>query len=388
MPDLISILPPALHGGLMYISGWRGVGKTFLAAQADLPANIAFLDFEDKAEGLHKQLGFDLFRTPVSEAGGKDYIQVWNVTQAIVESLAQDRYTVCILDNISELEKAITADVAANPAVYAKRFGSNVKAVRNDSYGAARGCVNSTIALLAPALHRKGIKLVIAIAHIGEVYAGGQAVPNKRKVRGRGRWQDMSVLSLILGPGDHPPTPSAIVQKEALGLIAAPDLSDPEVLAAVMRGERGHTVQRRLPHRLPKCTFQEIRRYLASPADLDDPAPGEEAIPEEMAVFSSTLSREQIAFVIEANKAEALKQEEQKGVAAVVGQTSVNPLDQMRTQPAPPPKMTEEAQAQYDAILAKAKGLRMDMDDEEIRAALVGEGHPVPLVLRAMRESK
>jgi hypothetical protein len=376
-----------MYGGLMFISGWRGVGKSLLASQSDLPANIAFLDFEDKGRGWHEQLSFGLYHAPVMETGGKDYVKVWQLTEEIINDLEQDRYTVVVLDNISELERAITADVMAHPDVYAKRYGHQTSAVRKDSYGAARGCTNSTIAALVSAIHSKGVSLVIAIAHIAEMYSGGQAVPNKRKVRGRSRWQDLSVLTLILGRGDHPPIPSAIVQKESLGRITAPDLSDPAALAAIMAGEAGHTIQRRLPERMPECTFQKIRWYLSNPADLDNPGEGESSIPEELSVFSSTLSKEQISYVLEANKAAAEALEEDRATSRAVSNTGVNPLAQIAKAKAPAPQMSEDVQVKYNALLEKVRGMRLDMGDEEIRAALREQGESVPLILKALADS-
>ena len=62
-------------------------------------------------------------------------------------------------------------------------------------------------------------------------------------------------------------------------------------------GESGHDTARRLPERLPRATMQEVRRYLANPANLKEPEAGEALRMEEVEPFLRKLSGEQIAFV-------------------------------------------------------------------------------------------
>lgn len=94
-------------------------------------------------------------------------------------------------------------------------------------------------------------------------------------------------------PGEYRPIPAALVQKEQLGLIAF----NPET--------RQHEIRRRLPLRLPKATFAEIRRYLHVPADLTRPASGEVPTAAEVDPFSDKFSREQLEYMRLAAKIEA-----------------------------------------------------------------------------------
>lgn len=114
-------------------------------------------------------------------------------------------------------------------------------------------------------------------------------------------------MTLILTPGTHPPIPSAIVQKEQLGLIEINRDPTPEELEAMMRGECGHTATRRLPYRLPEATFQRIRWYLHNPADLNNPIEGEAVNIPEADAFDEKLSNEQLQFVTAAIGLESIK---------------------------------------------------------------------------------
>ena len=385
MPEVhgrLSILPPSFYGGVVFISGWRGVGKTLLSAQMDVPDNIAFIDFEDKGAGWHEQLNFGLYRAPVMETGGDDPGAVWQVTRDAIKNLEQDRFTVVILDNISILEAAITVDVQANASEYAKRHGYTTQEIRKDSFGKARACVNFAISGLVARLHNRGVKTVVAISHLGEYYYAGQAVANKRKVKGRTKWQELSILTLILGRGDFPPVPSAIVQKEQLGLINSPSqvlLSDPAMVEQIMSGQAGHIIQRRLPERLPQCTMQEIRKYLAFPADLLAPEEGESAIAEEVAVFSTQLSQEQIGLVLSANEA---------AHDALLADQAVAVLSTKQSKPGGLAALAKaKPKADTGDLEERIKNLRVDLvPDDEIVNKLKGNGFSMPLIRRAMRE--
>src|SRR3990167_1474352 len=132
----VSILPPEMKG-VMFISGYRGKGKTFLAAQADLPANIAFFDFEDKGGVVDSQLHFGYYKAiSMSENN--------NLARSIllldeIEKLPPDKFTVAILDNIRPLEDALMALVMDKATYYAKLYGRPEGGVIKNVSGAAQG---------------------------------------------------------------------------------------------------------------------------------------------------------------------------------------------------------------------------------------------------------
>lgn len=280
-----SILPSEMIG-VMKISGYRGIGKSFLAAQADAPENIAFIDFEQKGLGIHRQLNFGMYKALTSEATVGDPISLYNLAMETFTTLEQDKFTVVILDNISPLERAMNAEGRRGAKEYSEEFGLNLKNVMRGSFGGTKPIVNFMISSrISNVLHNRGVKLIIAISHIKSQWGAGGPIPNKKRELGADRWQQLSILSLMLIPGEFAPCPAALVQKEQLGLLTW-DAKKQE-----------HTPQRRLPFRIPRCTFAEIRRYLREPANLIDPAPGEMPTVEESDPFSEKLSKEQIALM-------------------------------------------------------------------------------------------
>jgi hypothetical protein len=275
--------------GVMFISGYRGIGKSFLAAQADAPTNILYLDYEEKAEGINDQLGLGEYHSVYRDTlknGKPDLVSLYTSTQDIIDSVPHGRFTVAILDNISPLEAGMKIEVQNNVTKYAKEFGLNAANVSAGRFGGASQAVNFMVtSRLCMPLYAKGIRLIIATAHIKSAWSSGGPIPNKFNVLGADRWQELSILTLILVPGEHAPIPAALVQKEQLGLLRWDESA------------QEHIVQRRLPTRIPKCNFAEIRRYLREPANLQEPAPGERPKQSEIDTFSSELSREQLEIV-------------------------------------------------------------------------------------------
>lgn len=308
--------------GVMCISGYRGMGKTFLAAHADFPANIVFFDFDEgKAEGLHNQLDFGYYQ-PVEE---NEPLKRADMFQTEINSLEQNKYTVAIIDNISHLEKALQAMVYRDAKKYAEIYGYTVPDIMTDHFGKARGIANDLIGdAIAKPLHSKGIKLIIATSHVTEKYKS----PGKMIMRGRDRWQELSILTLILVRGDNFPIPSAIVQKENLGdiLIENTKLLDSEH-DAIMRGEQpSHIISRRLPARLPDADWQSIRRYLFSPANLENPPDNEKLNLEESEPFSERMSKEQIAYQLGILKQEEKAEQEIKATQLLLRQSQENTI--------------------------------------------------------------
>ena len=280
-----SILPAEMRGA-MTISGYRGVGKSFLAAQADAPDNLAWFDFENKGRGISQTIGnFGTYRALTQEAAGKAPIALFRLAIDTFAELEQDRYTVAVLDNITPLELALNAEAARDPHKYAADYGLREKNLRSGSFGGTRSVANAMISyLICDVLHARGVQLVIAISHIGSQWSTVGPIAGKYSTKGADRWQELSILSLILVPGDNPPVPAAIVQKEQLGNITW-DATTQE-----------HTIKRRMPERMPEATFKEIRRYLAE-GDYDTMDATERTRGAETAPFSDKLSKEQLAYV-------------------------------------------------------------------------------------------
>jgi len=372
-----SILPPELHG-VCFITGYRGIGKSFLASQADLPSRIAFFDFESKGQGIDSQLHFGMYRALNQET--TNALAMYDTMFEAFSTLEQDRYTVAILDNIAHMELALQAEVQRNAKKYASEYGLDAGKIKRNAWGQMHAAVNALLGETCPLLHSRGVRLIVATSHIKSAWAGGQQVPNKFRIKGHDRWQELSILTLILIPGDSPPVPAALVQKEQLGTIMLDeqDLSEAQI-EAMLRGESGHTVARRLPRRIPDCTFQKIRWYLSNPADMDNPADGEEPTTEESDPFRDKLTREQLAFVTL-----ALQQQEREE-ALTTPATSINPQSLIASAQAQAPKA--EVRSKLDAAIERGFELGKTIEDEQqIRQKLLDEGFAVPIVAQAMRK--
>lgn len=281
-----SILPPEMRG-VMFISGYRGVGKSYLAAQADIPDNVLYVDLEEKGSGIHEQLHFGSYRPltrEVAESLGAD-AGPGHLYPALVTAFSEverDRYTVAVIDNIKPMEDAAVWAVTQDP----RRYGVSLANARSGRFGGAWPGVHYIVSNFMDILQSRGVRLIIATSHIRPRWGGAGPIPGKYNVKGVDRWQELSVLTLILIHGEHTPIPAALVQKEQLGLIQYDaDAED-------------FIVQRRLPLRISSCTFSEIRRYLREPANLRDPQPGEVPTAEETSPFDAKLSKEQMAYIM------------------------------------------------------------------------------------------
>jgi len=359
-PKVNSILPPEMRG-VMKITGYRGIGKSFLAAQADVPQNIAYFDFEQKGEGIHRQMNFGLYRALTREAKRGDPVDLYNVTMDAFANLEQDRYTVAVLDNISPLELAMNAEGRRGAREYAQEFGLNLKNILANRFGGTKSIVNFMISTrISNVLHARGVRLIIAVSHIGSRWGVGGPIPNKYREKGADRWQELSILSLVLIPGEFAPVPAALVQKEQLGLIAWDEM------------KQEHVIRRRLPWRIPKCTFAEIRRYLREPADLENPAPGEIPLDDETNPFSEKLSREQINLMTLALQKEQREQAELSTLdVASAAQASA-------AQPLPMPEIDDDTKATIVTMKNSGMSYKQIAEHADIREL----GLTVPMVVK------
>jgi len=299
-----SILPTEMTG-VVFIGGRRGLGKTYLAAQADRPENVLFLDFESKGRAVHSQLSFGEYHAVNEEAAGKGAKGLYDRTMAIITGIPQDKFTVAVLDNISPFEMGMNREVSLTALKSSEEYGMEYGNVIKNRYGGRSGIVNYWISerLVTP-LQAKGIRLVIATAHVKPAWLNSVQLPNKFNVKGADRWQELSILTLVLLPGDYPPVPSALVMKEQLGSIKFDEAKGDFVIG------------RRLPYRLPRATFGAIRDYLAHPANLDSPKEGESIRTEEVQPYTDEISREQLTIVTEMAAFARHQQEEEAEIEA------------------------------------------------------------------------
>ena len=308
MAERQTILPPDLSG-VMRITGSLGVGKSWLAEQADIPQNLIVFNYDKQVK---PHLPFGDYHNMLAEASRGNAecnpLDLFDHTMGIVSKIKKDAFTVAIIDNCSPFEVAVKAEAIRHIDRYCNVFGLNKKNVLAGRYGGANSIMNYWITEFTSALHSRGIQLIIVVSHIGNYWNQGVELPNKHTIKGGRKWDELSVLTLILMPGTQPPVPDAQVAKESLGEIEFPSKFTTEDLERMMRGESGHKMKGRLPKRIPQCTFQKIRWYLANPADIRNPADGEAIVEEEIKPFSKKLTNAQITFIHDALKVEQKKE--------------------------------------------------------------------------------
>lgn len=274
-----TILPPEIEGGVIFTAGQKGVGKSFFLSQMENPALVTFLDFEKKGGNIHRQLNFGFYQN-MTDSIDDPYRHFIDT----IQGLEQDRYNVIILDNVSMLEMYLGSEVVKNNQAYAKEFGMIATAIRDNKYGAKGGAVNYLIAhKIVPLIFSKGIKIIGVSANVKNRWGGGVQIPNKYNIKGAERWQELSILTLVLGPGDFAPIPSALVFKEQLGKL---EFDGKEI-----------KITRCLPFRIPKATMAEVGRYLNKPANLESPATGEKPSKDEIEQFSERLNKTQLGYM-------------------------------------------------------------------------------------------
>jgi len=141
-----------------------------------------------------------------------------------------------------------------------------------------------------------------------------------------------------------------------------------------MRGEIGHTISRRLPRRIPGCTFQKISQYLVNPASLNSPESGEEYRHDEAQPFEEDLTAEQLALVTLALQQQ--EREEPSAPVAVINPQSLIAKAQAQAQTQVSPEVSE--------AIAKAKELiKGGLNASDVRSKLRELGYTVPIAARA-----
>lgn len=293
-----SILPAHLNG-VVFVTGLRGIGKSLFGAQSDLPPRVYFQDWESKSQSYDEQLkedwgGFGLYTDVPTEVarvtkGAPKGRDAWKFVNDQVDKIEPGQFTAAVIDTVGDLEEALADEINFQPRLY------GVKETQSGGgWGGIYTAMSRQVGNFLTKLDAKGIRVVVAVAHVKPQWVKTGPVPNKYRSHGVNEWHDRSVLELVLVPGDGI-VPAGLVQKETLAGIKF----DKETGA--------FSGFRRLPRRIPKCTWESIRYYLEHPADLDNPAEGEVPTEEERSPYSEYFSREQLQWLVAAAQVKDLE---------------------------------------------------------------------------------
>lgn len=285
---------PIPYPNIVIVTGEYGCGKsTFGLSTGAEPKRNCYIDFEKSGEGYAKQMGVGAYhdiQANLTKAYPTGYKMINLLAEAkkITDPIKVGDFDVILLDNASPLEEAFTADVEASPA----KYNLTENQVRNSTALKMYAVKTAWMQYLSNLASKA--KMVIVIMQLRDKFNGNQPAKNARgevirEPKGKETLEMVSGLYLWLEHGKGG-VPSANVRKSRVdkkvwiadpGAETLPEGVTPEMIAS-LNGDPGLLTIPVLPLRLPRCTWQEIRWYMAHPANLATPAPGETPTKEQL----------------------------------------------------------------------------------------------------------
>ncbi len=334
-----SIIHPKIHDKLLLVSGMYGLGKTSLAMTLENPTLTGMFDFDLKGEGQAGEIGMAWYQSP-KDIGTPDDYDVANLAAWLFDRFKNipDGLTHLIIDNATWAEIGFGHIVGLNPA----KYGLNPTNVAAGRYGGVNPGIKVLWANIFSFLQQRGIKTVTCINHMSSPWVNGAPVANKKNIKGNKVFHQISSLVLIMVPGDphrggKPPAPSGLIVKEAMPIMRFVD--------------DGFELGRALPTRLPVCDWPHINAYFETPANFNEPRPGEVWSVAETHSYGEWLSKEQIEWV----QSVQIYSEEDEGVVPAAGNGQKSPPPPKR-KPDPPPAPIPDHWSQVPANQEKLAG--------------------------------
>lgn len=251
------------------LTGEFASGKTLFGLTID-PTRTLIYDTE-KSAGSYESLGFDRIDIPRAMSAvhpnGYKPIQTFEWWLASVRAIPRDKYTVIVLDTISEIETGLADWVRAHPGEFGRTMGQYIKMA-----GLMWGDVKEYWKAILSDLSAR-CQTFAFTSHMGNVWAGDRP-SGKRKPKGKETLMELASLYLHMerkadSAGNMPAKPSAIVLKSRLAtMIPDPETGDIRVVPT-------------LPPRIPVATPHAIRQYMLHPPDYSK-LKAEEQAPEKV----------------------------------------------------------------------------------------------------------
>lgn len=275
--------------GQILVTGHRGMGKTTFLLQLENPDNVLFIDYESKGIGLSEPLGVKNYFAVGDECAqahgfGFQAYHLFRRTKQILEDCPKDRFTTLLLDNAMYLQEGCHDEVRLDP----DKYRIDREKAETGKWGGAWPGVKFILKGLYQVAKTKGIQVIAVSFQPGKAWGEKAPLINKFKVSDVAFWHEMSMLSLVLGPGTAEgfPAPSALVFKEQLGEIVFD------------RETKQHLVRRLLPLKLPIASPFHVYNYLDNPADLKNPKPFERPEDGELDPWTPTFGKEQLKTIL------------------------------------------------------------------------------------------
>lgn len=263
--------------GFIHVTGPRGIGKTTFAIDTGAdPKRICVLDGEASAKDYDKQLNFgeyhDLITETATEFGFEctDY-QYYLHCRDILDNIKNGAFDVLVFDNILRFESGLVAYVEKHH----KDFGLSRGQVEKTTL--KWGPIKSFYQNLVVAWLGK-VKMFVVTTPIGEAWVHSKP-SGMMKPKGKDVLEWLTSLRIWLRFKENSKIPAGLVLKDRVTKME------------YIEGEGIKKVSV-LPRRIDPCTWEQIRHYMANPANHAKPKPSEVPTADDWAVLKGTLTEE------------------------------------------------------------------------------------------------
>jgi len=264
--------------GFVHVTGPRGIGKTTFAIDTGAdPKRICVLDGEASAKDYNKQLHFgeyhDLIEETAEEFGLEcTDLQYYLHCRDILDNIPDNKFDVLVFDNILRFENGLVTYVNE----HYEDFGIS----RNQMKGMPAlvwGAVKSLYQNLIVAWLGK-VKMFIVTTPTGEKWIHSKP-SGTMKPKGKDVLEWLTSLRIWLRFKENSKIPAGLVLKDRVTKME------------YIEGEGIKKVSV-LPRRIDPCTWEQIRYYMANPANHAKPLPTEVPTKDDWAVLKGTLTEE------------------------------------------------------------------------------------------------
>lgn len=301
-----SILPADMDGLLMVITGLHGIGKTRLAAQAEAPQLVQFIDFDGKSGFLHQQLGFGDYVNLRAETVAKKGVMHSPIDRLaalqtyVTDKKHNNKYTVTIIDNASPVQDALEAEVRRSP----NNYGIRADNAQSGKFGGPWKGVNHLMSNVLDQLVLNGVRLTFVILHMKNKWTSQGPLDGTYAPQGSGIFDERTGLTLTLVEG-----PSYATERIPAGLVSRENIAkarwDPETKRVVY----SHRLV--MGQKIPRCTWEQILWFWENGVDAANLKDDQKWSNEEIDAYGNKLTSEQVRFLraMAVNKAREVEAE-------------------------------------------------------------------------------
>jgi len=264
--------------GFIHVTGPRGIGKTTFAIDVGVnPNRICVLDGEASAKDYDRQLHFGEYHDLIEETAATyglecTDLQYYLYCRDILDNIPEGKFDVLVFDNILRFENGLV--------VYANEHHENFGISKGQMKGMPAliwGAVKSLYQALIVAWSAK-VRMFIVTTPTGEKWVHSKP-SGQQKPKGKDVLEWLTSLRIWLRFKENSKVPAGLVLKDRVTKMEFHEGKGIEKISV-------------LPRRLDPCTWEQIRYYMANPANHSKPLPSEIPTADDWAVLKGTLTDE------------------------------------------------------------------------------------------------